>query len=458
MASTADVHVQHPVSFREKLGFKDYVGFGFGDMAINFTFASLGMFVVFFYTDVIGISAGIIGTLMLFSRSFDGIIDVVVGGLVDKTHSRWGKTRPWLLFGALPFAILTISIFAVPSSWSEVMKIVYIFLSYNLLMIAFSAIAIPYGTLNSLVTRDQHQREKFNLFRMFMAQIGVLIVTNATMPMVNFFGNKQLSWVITYTILSIVSVGLLMIVFKSQRERVQVSAASQRIPLKTSLHAIFQNKYWWIATIFFIIYSVGYALNQGSTIYYAKYILHDDSLVGVLTIGYLAPVLIGFLIMAKLFAKYGKTKVMIAGSLVSIVGYFFTLVAPDNFWVVMTAQIIKGLGQAPLLGGVWAMFPDTIEYGEWKTHVRIEGLLYSGGSLGQKVGVGLGTALTGWVLAWGHYNGTVATQSSSAIGAIYQLFIYIPVVIYIAQIVLLLMYNLDKKYPKIMRDLAARHE
>ncbi len=124
----------------------------------------------------------------------------------------------------------------------------------------------------------------------------------------------------------------------------------------------------------------------------------------------------------------------------------------------MTAQIIKGLGQAPLLGGVWAMFPDTIEYGEWKTHVRIEGLLYSGGSLGQKVGVGLGTALTGWVLAWGHYSGTAATQSASAIGAIYQLFIYIPVIIYIAQIVLLLMYNLDKKYPKIMRDLAARHE
>ena len=211
-----DATHQKAVSFKENLGFKDYVGFGFGDMAINFTFASLGMFVVFFYTDVIGISAGIIGTLMLFSRSFDGIIDVVVGGLVDKTHSRWGKTRPWLLFGALPFAILTISIFAVPAGWSEVAKIVYIFLSYNLLMIAFSSIAIPYGTLNSLVTRDQHQREKFNLFRMFMAQVGVLIVTNATMPMVDFFGNKQLSWVITYTILSAISVLLFMVVcFKS---------------------------------------------------------------------------------------------------------------------------------------------------------------------------------------------------------------------------------------------------
>lgn len=452
-----DATHQKAVSFKENLGFKDYVGFGFGDMAINFTFASLGMFVVFFYTDVIGISAGIIGTLMLFSRSFDGIIDVVVGGLVDKTHSRWGKTRPWLLFGALPFAILTISIFAVPAGWSEVAKIVYIFLSYNLLMIAFSCIAIPYGTLNSLVTRDQHQREKFNLFRMFMAQVGVLIVTNATMPMVDFFGNKQLSWVITYTILSAISVLLFMVVFKSQKERVQVVAA-KKIPLKVSLNAIFKNKYWWIATIFFIIYSIGYALNQGSTIYYAKYVLHNDSLVGVLTIGYLAPVLIGLIFVSHLFVRYGKTKVMLWGSILSILGYLFTLISPDNFAVVMTSQIIKGVGQVPILGGVWAMFPDTIEYGEWKTHVRVEGLLYSGGSLGQKVGVGIGTALTGWVLAWGHYNGALSAQPSSAMNSIYQLFIYIPIVIYILQIVLLLMYNLDKKYPAIMRDLADRND
>lgn len=446
---------QSTVSFKENLGFKDYLGFGFGDMAVNFTFASLGMFVVFFYTDVIGISAGIIGTLMLFSRSFDGIIDVVIGGLVDKTHSRWGKTRPWLLFGAIPFAALTILLFAVPSSWSEAAKVVYIFLSYNILMVAFSAIAIPYGTLNSLVTRDQHQREIFNLFRMFMAQIGVLIVTNATMPLVNFFGNKQVSWVITYAILSGISVILLLIVFKSQRERVTVSA-EKKIPLKISLKAIGHNKYWWIATIFFIIYSIGYALNQGSTIYYAKYILHNDSLVGVLTLAYLAPVLAGFLVIASLFGKYGKTKVMLYGSIVSIVGYLVTLISPDNFWVVMIAQIVKGFGQAPLLGGVWAMFPDTIEYGEWKTHVRIEGLLYSGGSLGQKIGVGLGTAITGWVLAFGHYNGTLATQSPSAVQAIYQLFIYIPLIIYVLQIVMLRMYDLDKKYPQIMADLAER--
>lgn len=440
-------------AFKEKLGFKDYFTFGLGDTAVNFTFASLGMFVVYFYTDVVGISAGIIGTLMLFSRSFDGIIDVVIGTLVDKTHSRWGKTRPWLLFGSIPFAVLTVLLFAIPTSMSETGKIIYVFLSYNILMIAFSAIAIPYGTLNSLVTRDQQQREKFNLFRMFLAQIGVLIVTNMTMPLVNLFGGKQISWVWTYTVLSAVSVILLLIVFSTQRERVK-QVAEKKVPLKTSLSAIFHNKYWLIATGFFIIYSVGYALNQGSTIYYAKYILRDDSLVGVLTFAYLAPVLIGFLFSAKLFNKFGKTKAMVWGSVLSIIGYLFTLISPDSFVIVFLAQVIKGAGQAPLLGGVWAMFPDTIEYGHWKTGTRIEGMLYSGGSLGQKIGVGLGTALTGWVLAWGHYNGALTNQSASAIQSIYSLFIYIPVVIFLLQIIILYFYDLDKKYPKIMDDLA----
>jgi GPH family glycoside/pentoside/hexuronide:cation symporter len=441
--------------YAEKLGFKDYMTFGFGDVAINFTFASLGMFVVYFYTDVAEIAAGIVGTLMLFSRAFDGVIDMVVGGLVDKTHSRWGKTRPWLLFGCLPFAILTVALFAVQPNWSTTTKVIYAFVSYNLLMVAFSSIAIPYGTLNSLVTRDQHQREKFNVFRMFEAQIGVLIVTNLTMPMVKAFGNKQSSWVATYAILSAVSVILLLIVFKTQKERVQ-ETKKVNIPLKQALRAIAHNDLWWIATIFFIVYSIGYALNQGTTIYYAKYILHNSSYVGILTVAYLVPVLVCFLFMTPILKKYGKTKSMIVGSIISIVGYLFTLIDPSSFTIVMLAQVIKGIGQAPLLGSVWALFPDTIEYGEWKTHTRVESLLYSGGSLGQKVGVGLGTAITGWVLAWGHYSETTVAQPQSAITAIYALFIYIPILIFIIQLIFLYFYKMDKIYPRVMADLRVR--
>ncbi|WP_207763400.1 MFS transporter [Bifidobacterium margollesii] len=441
---------------KQNLGLKDYAGYGIGDMAINFTFASLGMYVVYFYTDVVGVSATIIGTLMLFSRSFDGVIDVCVGSLVDKTSSRWGKTRPWLLFGCVPLAILTALLFAVPANVSDTVKVVYIFVSYNLLMVAFSSIAIPYGTLNSLVTQDQGQREKFNLARMFLAQIGVLIVTNLTLPLVNAFGNKQSSWVWTYAILAAIGVVLLLIVFKTQRERVQ-QPHKEKIPLSISLKALAQNKYWFLAFGFFVVWSVMYALTQGSLVYYAKYILNDAGYVGVLSIGYLAPCMVMLVVCAKLYEKYGKTRVLLAASVVSIIGYALPMLMPSSFGFIMFTQIVKGIGYGPMLGAVWALFPDTIEYGYAKTGVRNEGLLYSGGSLGQKIGVGVGTALTGWVLGWGGYDGTKAEQSASAINSIYQIYVWIPIALFVVSIVILCFYDIDKKYAEIMEGVARRN-
>ena len=441
-------------SLSRRLGLKDYVSFGIGDMAINFTFASLGMYVVYFYTDVVGIAAGVIGTLMLFSRSFDGIIDVVVGSLVDRTHTRWGKARPWLLFGCVPLALLTTLLFAVPSGGSTTMKVIYIFVSYNVLMVAFSCIAIPYGTLNSLVTQDQVQRERFNLTRMFLAQIGVLIVTNLTTPMVNGFGGTQISWVWTYLVLSLIGMVLLLIVFKTQRERVVQHKV--KIPLKVSLGALTKNKYWFMAFAFFVIWSVMYALTQGSLVYYAKYVLGNDGYVGVLSMAYLLPAMVMLVVCTKLYEKYGKTIVIIVASLVSIVGYALPLIMPSNYGFIIVTQIIKGIGYGPMLGAVWAMFPDTIEYGYYKTGVRNEGLLYSGGSLGQKLGVGIGTALVGWVLAWGGYKGSSAGLPASAMQAIYQLYIWIPIVLLAAGIVVLLFYDIDKHYKEIMKGVRER--
>lgn len=443
-------------SFKEKLGFFDYLTFGCGDMAINFTFGSLGVFVVYFYTNVVGLAAGAVGTMMLISRSFDGIIDMVIGALVDRTKTRWGKTRPWLLIGAIPFALLTVLIFAVPTNFSQTGKLVYAFISYNVLMVAFSSIAIPFGTLNSLVTRDQHQRETFNIFRMTEAQIGLIIVTNLTMPLVQMFGGKQLGWILAYTCLGIGSVMLLWIVFFTQRERVQATDSSvENISIGKQLGLIVRNKYWMLAFLFAIVFSITTAFNQSTMVYFAQYVLHDKNLVGIMNVLYYVPTILGFFISVKLFDKYGKTKMMIVGALISIVGYALPLIAPTNVLFNEFAQAIKGLGQAPLLGSLWALFPDTIEYGHWKTGHRIEGLLYSGGSLGQKLGLGIGTATAtvGWVLSLGHYNGALAIQPASAIQSIYWVFIYLPVICFILQLVILHFYTIDKVYPQIMSDL-----
>ena len=444
-------------SFKEKLGLKDYVTYGLGDMAINFTFGSLGMFVVYFYTDVVGVSAAVIGTIMLVSRSFDGIIDVCVGSLVDKTHSRWGKTRPWLLFGAIPFGALTVLLFAVPHNVSDTVKIIYIFCSYNILMVAFSSMAIPYGTLNSLVTQDQEQRERLNLSRMFLAQCGILIITNATMPLVNAFGGDQMGWVLAYTVLSAIAVVLFWIVFGTQRERVKIDKGTKKIkryPIKVEIKAWLKNKYWFMAFGFLAFFHVAYSLTQGSLVYYAKYYLNNDGAVGVLTLAYLLPAMLGILACTWLFPKFGKTKVVIVCLIGSIIVYLLPLAMKTSFSYIMFTQVAKGLFYGPILGSIWAFFPDTIEYGYWKTKVRVEGLLYSGGSLGQKIGLGIGTAMTGWVLAWGGYDGTKKTQSASAMAAIDQIYIWLPIIFFAICIVLMAMYRIDKIFPRVMSDLA----
>lgn len=455
MATKSEENIENlPVG---KISTKERLGYGLGDLATNLAWASLGMFITYFYTDVIGIAAGTVGTILLLSRFLDGISDVVMGTLVDNTSSKHGKARPWILWLAIPFGVLTAALFAVPDT-SYTIQIIYVIISYNLLVLAFTGIVIPYGTLNSLITQDKHEREVLNVYRMFLAQIGVLIVTNLTMPLIQSFGGGQSGWMITYSIFGGLAILLFIVTFKTTKERVVPAKNTQeKLPLKISLKTLTQNKYWIIAFLFFIIYSIGYGLNQGATVFYAETILGHAGLVGPLTLAYLIPVLIGFIFLPKLLEKYGKRNTMIVGSIISIIGLFINLINPYNTVIVAFSQIIKGFGQVPLLGGLWALLPDTIEYGEWKTGIRNEGLLYSGGSMGQKVGVGLGSAILGWVLSAGGYIGGQIEQPETAVNAIFILFIYLPIIVFFIQIILLYFYKLDKIYPKIESDLAKRH-
>ncbi|WP_130859394.1 MFS transporter [Gracilibacillus phocaeensis] len=443
----------------EKISFKEKMGFGFGDLAVNFSWASLGMFIVYFYTDVIGLGAGIVGTIMLFSRVLDGFSDIAMGAVVDKTNTKYGKARPWILWLAIPFSVLTVALFAVPDI-SYTWKIVYVIVSYNLLVLSFTSVVIPYGTLNTLITQDKPQREVLNLYRMFFAQIGVLIVTNLTMPLVDQFGGGQSGWVLTYAIFATIAALLFFTTFKTTKERVKPVKVEQnkKIKLKDSLKTLSKNKYWVIVFGYFIVFSIGDGLRQGSTVYYADNILDMPGLVGALTIAFTVPVIVGFFALPVIFSKFGKRNAIIAGSFISILGCLFVLIEPGSVWVVVISQIIRGIGSVPLIGALWALLPDTIEYGEWKTGIRNEGVLYSGGSMGQKIGIGIGTASVGWVLAIGGYNGVLDVQPDSAIDSIYAVFVYLPIVVYLLQIILMYFYKLDKFYHKVASDLEVRKQ
>lgn len=442
----------------QKIGLSERIGYGFGDLATNFVWGAMSSYIVYFYTDTIGIAAGIIGTIMLFSRLFDGVTDIIMGAIVDKVNSKHGKARAWIMWMAIPFGVATVLLFTVPDI-GYVGQIIYIVITYNLITTIYSGVNIPYGLLNALMTQHQYQRSVLNIFRMVNGQTGSLIVGVLTIPMVAFFGGGQSGWVLAFVVYALVAVLLFGITFKSTTERVKPVEKSKntKIPLKVNIISLVKNKYWVLILSLFIVTFIYLAITQGSAVYFAEYILGNVNLVSVLMMANIVPVILGMLFfLAPVIKKIGKRNAVIIGTLISIIGGLLIVFNPDNLTFVITSLALRGIGQAAIIGTIFAFLADTIEYGEWKTGIRNEGMIYAGGSMGLKIGTGIGAALVGWLLAWGGYVGGQETQNSLALLSIEALFIYVPIILNLIQLIIMLFYNLDKEYSGIVEDLQTR--
>ncbi|MBY6996267.1 MFS transporter [Clostridium botulinum] len=443
---------------KEIINFSEKLGYGLGDFACNLVWNSLSMFILYFYTDVMGMKAAIISTLMLVVRIIAGFMDIASGIVVDKTKTKYGKARPWILWMAIPFGISTILLFSIPNI-GESGKLVYVVITYVLLNVIYTAINIPYGVLNSLMTQDQNERSEINIYRMFCSTAGSLCVSVLVLPLVSLFGGEQGAWIITFAIFGIVATFMFFITFKTTKERVTAvnEEKSQNISFKDGMKALIQNKYWIIIVLLLVVLFMNMGIMSGSMIYYAQYILNDKKLVGGLSIAQNIPTLIVMLTIAMpLIKKYGKRNTAISGSIIFILGSLFALIDLTSVKLIYISIIVKGTGNALISATVFALLADTIEYGEWKTNVRIEGLVYSAGNFGLKIGIGLGTAIVGWLLAFSNYNGSSKIQTNTAINAINILFIWLPMILSGVQIILLKFYKLDKIYPNIISDLENR--
>ncbi|WP_411344403.1 MFS transporter [Paenibacillus sp. WLX1005] len=438
----------------EKISFRERFGYGIGDLATNLIYASMASFLTFFYTDTVGISAGVIGTIMLLARVLDAVLDLVMGVAVDKTRSRHGKARSWILWTSVPFGLSAILLVTVPDI-GYTGKIVYIIVTYLLMNIVFTASNIPYGTLVSLITRDPYERSVLAIFRNFLATIGSTTVGVVTLPMIAFFGNTQLAWIITFSIYGVVAIALFYWNFFHTRERVKPAASEQQtFKLSLWVQAVLQNKYWLMIFLFLLLQFTLLSLNQGVNVYYANYILGDPDYVGALTLALSIPSLLGLFIIAPVIKKIGKRNTALIGLGLSLGGTLIVFIDPTNVGLVIFATVVKGLGGAPVGATMFAFLADTIDYGEWVSGVRAEGVLFSAGSLGQKIGMGVGTALLGWFLSIGGYVGGAATQSAGALHMIQMIFIVMPAIIVVLEIIVMLLYKLDREYPTIMEQLA----
>ncbi|MFP3398003.1 MFS transporter [Brevibacterium sp. H602] len=452
----------NPVTHRdpEKPGRIEKLGYGMAGGANNVVWTGISTFLVYFYTDVVGIAAGLIGTIFLFSRIVDGASDVVMGVVLDKTRTRFGKARPWLLWLALPFAVVATALFAVPDANSTT-QVIYIIVTYNIALLVYTAVEIPHGTLGALMTYDQHQRSVLNVAKMIGAYVAIIAITNITLPIVDFFGGGQSGWIYTFVIFGLVAAAIYFFTFWSTKERTDPVGTKQdkdRPSVKASLISLARNKYWFIATLVLLLMYIYNAITAGVAIYYSEYVLGSPALVGVVATALTLATLGGMLLVVPITRRFGKRNTAIVGCLIAVVGSLIIFAAPDSTAVVVIGQIVRGIGKAAIMGVVFAMLADTMEYGEWKTGIRIEGLIYSGASMGIKIGTGLGSALIGWGLAASGYLGGQETQSAEAVSMISNLFIWVPTLVSVLMAVLLYFFKLDKQYPQILEELRAMKE
>lgn len=457
-----DMDKQETVETQEILPtLREKISYGLGDTACNVVNGLVFSLITLFYTDYVGVSAATVGLVMLLSRCFDGVSDVVMGVIVSKTKSKWGQARPWLLWMAVPYGLATISMLIVPQT-SSTMQFIYILVTYNLCTtICYTAINVPYGTLATKMTRSSLGRDLLGVFRMGLSPLGRILSVTFTLPLIKYFGDDQAAWVKAMSIWAVVAVIMLLICFKNCEEKVVIKAAQeQKNSFGTQLKGVLANRYFWLVLVLWAV-QASYATVFGTVApYYCKYILGNDSwLYSMLYLLETGVLIAGVLISPLLLKRFGKRNLALAGSVVSIGAQLLLLINPVSAPWVFTTTVIRAIGTVPLNAFVMGMLGDVIEYGQWKNHVREESLTVSAGCMGVKFGQGIAGALIGWILQFSGYISSTAgsaIQPSSALNMISNLFIWGPAILWLIAVIVLIFYKLDKLYPEIMRELKDR--
>jgi GPH family glycoside/pentoside/hexuronide:cation symporter len=442
----------------KRLGFGEKLAYGMGDCAANVYVAMASTFLTGYYTDTVGLAALAVGTMMLVARIFDGATDLMMGAIVDKTKSKYGKARPWVLWTAPFMAIGLVFLFGVPSSmYGSNSGLVWAYVSYILLnCIVYTANNLPYNALLSRMTLNVQDRATTASMRFIMTTITTIIINAVTTPLLTALG----SWTTVAIIYGIVEIVMLLWCFLGCKEHIGEDASGavqlEDVPFKVALPALLKNKYFYLQALLFLFLYIGVVSVGSTTYYFCNSVLGNLAVISIIGTIPNVPAIIANFINPALVKQFGKRKMMIAGAILMIIGFCIVGFAGTSVPMVLVGLIIKGFGMGPIMSGVFAMTADVVDYGEWKTGVRSEGLVNSCTSFGMKVGIGLGSAVCTWVLAAGGYDGTAAVQTASAVSAIRFGFSYLGAIFAAVCLVLILLMNIDKDIDKIQSDLQAK--
>ena len=456
-----------------KLSLKEKLGFSLGDCASNLFFQTFILFLMFYYTDVAGLPAAAVGTMLLVTRIADAFFDPLIGYLSDRTKTRWGKFRPYLLWFALPFAIIGVLTFTSPG-FDTTGKLIYAYISYTAMMFFYSAINVPYSALMGVITPNSEQRTVVSSFRFVAAFSGGLIVQAVTLYLVRFFGqgDKQLGWQLAMSCIAGLAFVFFMITFFTTKERVE-PPKNQQTNFKQDVKDLFKNKPWLLvagATIFQLTYIV---MRSSSVVYYFKYyvgvqqfslfghvynLTMDELTTTFLMSGTIATV-VGAIFtnwFAKIFDKKNTYLVfLIASALLCSLFYFLP---PQALVLMFLLNILVSFFFGPVSVLQWAMYTDVADFSEWKNNRRATGLVMAASLFSLKLGLSLGGALVGWLLA---FHGFIANQIQTAYSShgMVLLMSFYPAAIGVIGGLLMFFYPLTNKMMlKIEQDLTERRK
>jgi GPH family glycoside/pentoside/hexuronide:cation symporter len=453
------VSINTPLSFKEKLGY------GLGDGASNFFFQVFNLFLLYYYTDVFGLAPAAIGTMFILTKVVDAVSDPIMGLIADRTESRWGKFRPYILWGAVPYGLCGYAMFANPDL-SQTGKLVYAYITYTLMMLAYTAINVPYSALMGVISPSSIERTKVASYRFACAfAAGWLIATFVT-PLKNMLGagDEATGFQLTMMLFAVISISLFWITFATTKERVHPK--NEPSDIRSDLRMLIGIGPW-VALFFSGVFALmNIAVRLGSTLFYFKYYIGDDGtrifwifdktavFLSLSTFSMLA----GITLTQFLVRRFEKRSLMIAltlGNAVAMAVLF--VIPPDQYWLIVALAVIGGLLSGPTPALVWSMYADCADYGEWKTGRRITALIFSASQFAQKFGLAIGAGLSGYILS---LFGFVANevQSETSMTGIRLMFSVFPAILATLSALAILFYRLDSaKVKQIEMDLWERH-
>jgi len=443
------------------LSIKEKIGYGMGDAGCNMIGGAIMLFLSYFYTDVFGLAPALVGVLLLSVRVLDAVTDPIMGAIADRTRSRWGRFRPWLLWVSLPYVMFAVLMFTTPD-WSYESKVIYAFVTYFLMSLAYTAINIPYCSLGGVITNDPGERVSCQSYRFVMVGIATLILSLSLLPLAEWFGgeDKARGYQMAMGVMAIIGLCMFLFCFATVRERIKPAVPSND-QLKADLKDVWKNDQWVRILLLTLCNVCPGFIRMAATMYYVIWVMQQSTSFATLFISLgVVGMMIGSTLAKVLTDRWCKLKVFFWTNIVLAIfssGFYF-LDPQATVLIVVMYFLLNIFHQIPSPLH-WSLMADVDDYGEWKTGKRITGISFSGNLFFLKVGLAVAGAMVGFLLSWYGYDAGAKQQSASAINGIMLLFTVIPGVGYLITAGVVRLMKVDRQLMQTIQiDLAKRRE